>query len=59
VENAKKKEEEELRRICIKYKINNPIIGEDHYDSDLPDSTKVQKKFNQTIIKACFDDNMF
>lgn len=40
VENAKQQQEEELRRICIKYKINNPIVGDELYDPEAVDTSK-------------------
>lgn len=39
-ENPAEKRLEELKWICINQGINNPIIGEDLYNPNLPDPTK-------------------
>jgi len=44
-----KDELDELKRICIEYGINNPIIGEELYDPKKPDVTRNKMDFKLKI----------
>lgn len=58
-ENPAEKRLEELRRICILNKINNPIIGEELYDPKKPDCTKMKQQFRDWIRKQADDQDIY
>ena len=58
-ENPAEKRIEELKWICINQGINNPIIGEDLYNPNLPDPTKQQLEFKHKICKQANDPDIF
>jgi len=44
---------EELKRICIAYDINNPVIGDELYNPTKYDGTKVPQKGSKKIKQIC------
>ena len=58
-ENPAEKRLEELKWICINQGINNPIIGEDLYNPNLPDPTKQTLEFKNKIRKQANDPDIF
>lgn len=49
---------EELRKICINNKINNPIIG-DLYDEKKKDTTVIRQTFRDRIIKKANNPDIY
>ena len=58
-ENPGEKRLEELKWICINQGINNPIIGEDLYNPNMPDPTKQTMEFKNKICKQANDPDIF
>jgi hypothetical protein len=50
---------EELKRICLEYKINNPVIGDELYNPTKYDGTKVFYPYSQKIKQICQNPKAF
>lgn len=46
----------ELKKICLENGINNPIIGEEHYDPTTFDYSRVPLTFGHKINSLCYAD---
>jgi hypothetical protein len=49
----------ELKKICLKYMINNPIIGEELYNPKKYDGTRHAYPFSKKILQVCADPKAF
>lgn len=52
-----KERAKELRKICIEFMINNPIIGEELYDPNEFDYSNEAKSFANRITTQCHRDH--
>lgn len=46
----------ELKRICLQKGINNPIIGDEHYDPNKFDYSRIPQSFAHKIGTKCNQD---
>jgi hypothetical protein len=51
-------QKEELKKICLQFKINNPVIG-DLYDPNKPDLTRRKQAFHKQILKDAEHDDIY
>ena len=49
----------QLKDICIKHKINNPIVGEEFYDPSAFDLTKQKQTYSSTVTSLCQDPGAY
>ena len=58
-EDVAEERAKELRDICIEFKINSPLLGEDLYNPNAPDLSRDQQRFSDKISQLCTQRNFF